>query len=211
MGEGARVESIESIRAFRAALVKFAETALVALDDAEGDLSRTLNWLEGEQRVYWQSQIRQRAQVAARAKEALRMKQMFKDSSGRTQSAVDEEKALALAMRRLAEAEQKLAAVKKWTLRLQKEILNYKGQVQRFSTTLGSDVPTAVARLDQISGLLEQYVSLRPEAGGPSQEQIAALAQAIGEAPASMARPVDEDKPDGEEEPADENGINKGA
>lgn len=189
MAEGARVESIESIRAFRVALIKFAETASVAVDDAEADLTRTLMWLETEQRTYWQNEIRKRAELVERAKEAVRMKKVFKDSSGRTASAVDEEKALALAQRRLAEALGKLEAVKKWTGRLRKEILNYKGLVQRLVTSLQTDVPMGVAQLDQISALLNQYVSLRPGAGGPSSEQIEALTKAMGETVGgSMAR-----------------------
>ncbi len=192
MAQGARVESIETIRAFRVALVKFAEAANTALDDADGDLSRTLNWLQSEQLMHWQTQVRQRAELVSRAKEAVRMKKLFKDSSGRPQSAIDEEKALAVAQRRYVEAEQKVVAVKKYANRLQKEILAYKGQVQRFSTTVQSDVPTAVARLDQISDILDRYVNLNPDAGGPSSEQVAAIARAAREIESSMVRPAEE-------------------
>ena len=60
-------------------------------------------WLEREQQQHWTTQIRKRTEIVGRCKEAVRMKKLFKDSSGRTQSALDEEKALAIALKRLAE------------------------------------------------------------------------------------------------------------
>ena len=73
MSEGARVESIDALKHFRVALFKFQEAANAALADAEGDLSSTLNWLENEQYMFWQNQIRKRHELLERAKEAVRM------------------------------------------------------------------------------------------------------------------------------------------
>jgi len=72
----ARVESVETIAAFKGALLKFAEAANVALADAEGELSRTEVWLEGEQRTHWHSQVRKCTEAVGRAKEAVRMKKL---------------------------------------------------------------------------------------------------------------------------------------
>jgi hypothetical protein len=162
VAEGARVESIDALKHFRVALFKFQESANSALADAEGDLHSTLTWLENEQYMFWQNQIRKRHDLLERAKEALRMKKLFKDSSGRTPSAVEEEKAMLLAKRRLEEAEEKFNNVKKYTRVLQREIQTYKGSVQRFATTVQSDLPVAVAMLDSHVTTLEQYVMLAP-------------------------------------------------
>ena len=160
MSEQARVESIDSIKLFRRALFKFAEGALTALGDAESEPLRVLMWLETEQTTYWQGQLRKRTELVARCKEAVRMKTLFKDSTGRTPSAIDEQKALQAALRKLQEAEEKVIAVKRYTQKLQKEILLYKGQVQRFATTVQSDVPVWAAKLDAMVGKLEEYVAL---------------------------------------------------
>src|SRR5690554_528439 len=104
MAESARVESIEALKLFKRALWKFQESAGVALGEAEAEISRVLMWLENEQRSYWIGQVRNRQEAVAKAKEALRMKQVFKSSTGGRQSDVDEQKALQLALRRLAEA-----------------------------------------------------------------------------------------------------------
>jgi hypothetical protein len=159
----ARVESVDAIKAFRRALFKFAEAANSALTDAEADAVGTYRWLETEQRSYWQNNVRKATELVSRCEEAVRQKKIFKDSAGRQQSAVDEEKALAKARRMKELAEEKLEHVRKHTPRLQREIMLYKGQVQRFATFVASDIPTAAAKLDKIVATLEAYVMLQAQ------------------------------------------------
>ena len=189
---GARVDSIESLKHFRIALWKFAEAANVALGDAEGEIQRTVMWLQTEQQQFWQTQIRKRHEIVNRCKDAVRQKKLFKDSTGRTQSALDEEKALAIAQKRLADAEQKLINTRRHSLKLQKEMHLYKGSVQRFTTTVFSDIPTAVAKLDQMVQTLEEYVSLTA-VGGMADSGMTAAPGGGGFAPvgdgSTMARP----------------------
>jgi uncharacterized protein YifE (UPF0438 family) len=162
MSEVVRVESIDALKHFRIALFKFQEAANAALMDAESEMIGVLRWLENEQLSHWQSQIRKRHDLLERAKEALRMKKLFKDSSGRTPSAVEEEKAVRVCTARLEEAQSKLAATKKYSRVLQREIQVYRGSVQRFATTVQADIPVAVATLDSLVQALEAYVALAP-------------------------------------------------
>jgi hypothetical protein len=207
----ARVQSIEAVKRFKIALVKFTETAGVALASAEGGLQRTLLWLQTEQLQHWTDQLRKRTELLARANEALRQKKNFKDASGRTPYAMDEEKAVAIAKRRLEEAEQKIQAVRKYARRLEKEIGNYKGAVQRFASTVESDIPRATEKLERLHAQLDAYVSLQaPEAaaaiaaGSESSDQ----GPFAGEEVPSMARP----EPDAaREKGASESAPEKGA
>ncbi len=174
MAKGARVESLDVFRQLRSALVKFAEASIAALGDAESEMQRLQMWVENEQSTYWQGQLRKRQAALVKAKEALRQKQLFKDVTGARQSYVDEEKAVASAMRQVQEAEQKLVNVKRWTRQLEKEINLYKGSVQRFSTSVYVDVPSAVAKLDRLGATLQGYLAVAPEnvastAEGPDQ------------------------------------------
>jgi predicted nucleic acid-binding Zn-ribbon protein len=165
----AKVGSIDALRMFRAAMLKFAEGANVALADAEGEISRTMSWLEGEQEVHWRGELRKRSEIVNRCKDAVRQKKLYKDSTGRQQSAVDEEKALAVAQRRLAEAEQKLQNVRRSRARLRKEIDQYKGLVQRLATSVQHDLPVAAARLEKMMMSLEAYVELAaPDTEAPA-------------------------------------------
>jgi hypothetical protein len=167
MGE-ARVESIDAIKAFRLAWLKFAEAANVALTEAEADAAATLRWLEAEQRTYWQNNVRKTTDLVSRCEEALRQKRIFKDASGRTPSAVDEEKALAKAKRMKEVAEEKLENVRRYAPRLSREIMLYKGQVARLGTFVAADIPTGAAKLAKIVSTLEAYLALQAGDGAPS-------------------------------------------
>ena len=72
MSNPARVESIEALKMFRRAIIKFVEAANVALGDAESEMQRRLNWLENEQDSYWQGQIRKRQEEVSKCKDAVR-------------------------------------------------------------------------------------------------------------------------------------------
>jgi hypothetical protein len=174
MSTGARVESLDAIKHFRSRILKFAEIASNALGEAEGEMHRTLVWLETEARTYWQHQLRVRYEAVVKAKEAVRMKKLYKDATGSRQSAVDEERDLQKAQRALEVAEHKAAAVKRNAARLTKEIQLYRGGVQRLATTVQVDVPNAGNRLKTLLGALETYVALAPETVGSTAEQTSA-------------------------------------
>ncbi len=190
MSETARIESIGELRAFRVALMKFVEACDVALGDAESDMQRTYNWLERDQISYWNGQLAKRHEMVTRAKEAVRMKKLFKSPTGATQSVVEEEKALRVAIRTQEEAEQKIVACKQWARRLQKEIMMYKGGVTRLTSVLGGDIPTALAKLDAMAGSLEAYATLAAGAGGAGSGAGATEAFS-GVAGGSMSRSAD--------------------
>jgi hypothetical protein len=194
---GARVHSVDALKHFRVALIKFAEAANAALGDSDAEVQRTLMWLQGEQQQFWTGQIRKRHEKVNQCKDAVRQKKLYKDSTGSTQSAVDEEKALAIAQKRLAEAEQKLANTKRHALRLQKEIHMYKGAVQRLSTQVTAELPNAVASLDRMVAALEAYLTLTA-AGGAAEWNPPPLDGGVASSPEgdSMARaePAEEGK-----------------
>jgi hypothetical protein len=181
----ANVESVDALRAFRRALIKFAEAANVAITEAEADAQGTYRWLESEQRMHWATEVRKASDLVSRCEEALRQKRIFKDSSGRTPSAVDEEKALSKAKRIKEHAEERFENVRRYTPRLNREILLFKGQIQRLATFLASDIPHALASLDKMVGTLEAYTTLAPT-------------EAVSAAPATQ--PAPEPSPPADEE-----------
>jgi hypothetical protein len=192
----ARVDDIEVLKMFRAQLFKFAEAANVALGDSESEIHRTIGWLDNEQQQHWVSLHRKRQGLLAQAQEKLRMKKIFTDSTGSRQSTIDEEKAVQKAIKAVEEAARKIVAVKQWSRRLQKELLMYKGQTQRFATSTSVDIPLAATVLGNMIVRLETYASLAPEnarSGVGTAESTAAggagggMARAIGGDAASIA------------------------
>ena len=197
MADGARVQDLDAIRGFRVALIKFIESSSAALIDAEGEIVKRISWCEGEQQVFWQHNIRKLQDLISQLKEQIRMKKLFKDSSGRTVSAFDEEKKLRAAQAKLEMAEQKLMNCRKWAKQLQREQLMYRGGVQRLQTMLTSDLVTGIATLDRIVAQLDQYLA----AGAPEL----AGSDAVGLVPPTqMARSADREVPTVDGEKLDE-------
>ncbi|MDB5328631.1 MAG: hypothetical protein JWM57_4200 [Phycisphaerales bacterium] len=184
MAEGAKVQDLDVIRSFRASMIKFIEASNAALTDGESDLTRRQAWCEGEQTSFWNHQIKKLNELIMQLKEAIRGKQIFRDSTGRTQSAFDEQKKLRAAQARLELAEQKLANCRRWGKQLQREHLNYRGGVQRLQTMLSSDLVNSVATLETILTQLDAYLS----AGAPSL----ATSEASPTPPSEMRRSPDE-------------------
>jgi len=168
MPQGANVDDIDMFRTMKVGLIKFRQSVEAALINADSQTTRVLHWLEGEQLSYWTSQIRKRQEHVTRCKEAIRAKKLFKDSSGRTPSAFQEEKALQAAINALAHAEVKLANTKSSIPKLQKEIENYRSGVQALGAALVSDIPKAIALLERLSLTLQEYVTLDSQAGTDS-------------------------------------------
>ena len=183
MAEGARIYSVDAVRMFRAALIKYAETGNVALTSADGDVDRVMGWLERDQTSYWTGQVRKRHEMVVRCEDAVRQKRLFKGADGGVQSVVDEMKALGVAKRREEEAVHKVAAVKKAILVLRKEGQLYKGRVMKLGTTMASDIPKAVHRLDRMMEQVESYLSVQTKGKGLDP----AAAGSIGQMVASLA------------------------
>src|SRR4051812_25206609 len=212
MSNPAHVESIDALKMFRRAIIKFAEAAMVALGDAESEMQRRLNWLENEQDSHWQGQIRKRQEEVSKCRDAVRQKKIFKDFAGRTPAADQEEKALRLAMARLEDAERKLAAVRKYAKKLPREIEVYKGSVQRFATTVQSDLPTAAGKLDAMIRKLEEYTAIGPaaatssavlgEEGGTVESGSASMARGEGELMEKEEQPAEQ--PENQDQKASE-------
>lgn len=185
----ARVQSIDALKDFRVVLCKFSETARSVLGDVESELGKILNWLETEQPAYWQGQIRHRTEFVAKAKQAVLIKKFTRHVDGTQGSAIEEEKALKIAQARLEEASLKLDFVHRYARELQKEILLYKGQVQRFSTVIGTEIPRAVNLLDRLATTLDAYLAVAPAAGDRAVDFVGSVVVPGDEVSGGMARP----------------------
>ena len=166
MANYARVESIESLKALRASVLKFIESADRATMEADAEIDHALGWVCRDQSSYWRGQIRRRGEGVRRAKEDLSRKRMSFTASGSPPSTIDEDKALARAHRALDEAEQKARAVKGWALRIEKERTVYKGLTGPIRSLLGSELPRGVRELDGMLTSLEAYLALETPQGG---------------------------------------------
>jgi hypothetical protein len=178
MALGANVQSIEALKAFRVALCKFVEAARSALGEADADLQRHGFWLSDDRRRHWQSEIRKRDEKHRQAKMALLEKKLQASAMGGRLSCVDEEKAVALAQRRLEEAHLRSANTIRWIRRLEEQVFEYKGLLQAMNHALDVDVANGLAWLDRMTESLEAYVALAPPTAPPPQaEELPSIAR----------------------------------
>jgi len=188
MSSPARVHSIEALQDFRAALGEFAQKVSTALESAEMEIQRTLQWLKLDQQRYWKVQIRHRSEVYTQATLALKRKQHLEKSPlGGAYSYIDERRAVATAKSRLEEAQTKYQNVRHWIVHLEEEAYTYKAAVRSLLNVVEIDVPNARSDLDAMTAALERYLSVATpgeEQSGESTEQTA-----------EMARPKQESQP----------------
>jgi hypothetical protein len=171
MGEFAAIESFEALQRLRIALCRFAEQVGAALDEAEAELQRTGFWVKQEQSGFWKREGDKRAELLARAKSALSRKKLQTTALGGRAACDEEEKALAIAMRRVEEARQKAANVRRWSRRLDDEVFAYQAVASGMSQTLAIEIPNALTQLDNMLAALEAYVaSTAPELQGSLAE-----------------------------------------
>lgn len=194
MSQEARVGSVLVLKQLRASLGIFADTAATALEEASAEIQRTRQWLDDDRYRHWKTQVQARTERFAQAKIALKQKEVFDRTLGGTPSScVDERKALKIAESRLREAEYKLSRVKAWSLRIEKELSDYRGATQRLLSALEAEIPSARARLDNMIDSLEAYLALAPpEMPGTATEKVELDPMRLGEIPApSPAEDVD--------------------
>jgi len=202
----ASITDTQELLRFRAKLVKFADELRVALSDADGEVQRTLAWLEGEAPNHWQRQIRKLHEQAQQTKAVIRDKKLSKTPSGAAPSTAIEEKQLRLIVQKHEEAQQKLANCKRWRHLLDKEVLAYRGTARRAPGVVETTIPAATAELDRAASALDQYAALAaPQTPGPNDApseagSVARPRDAIGPEPTD-AQADATDAPDDTEEP----------
>ena len=151
------ISSVDNLKEFRVGLVKAREALKASLSETEADIQRFKVWLTNDQVKYWESAYRKRQEQYQVARLELQRKKNEKTMLGNRRSFVDEEKAFQKAKFQLEEAEQKLKAVKRWAIVLEKEIFNYKGSVQGLSEMVNDDLPKACGNLEAMIISLEKY------------------------------------------------------
>lgn len=157
MAQSAHIESLDALKRFRVALVRFAESVGIGLDEADAEVQRTEMWLKQEQPAHWKHQVSVRTELYTRAKSALARKKLQTSGLNNRPSCVDELKALAAAERALEEARHKQAEVRRWSRLFEQEAFNYAGAVQRLRTATQGGLPRALAHLDAMIEAIEAY------------------------------------------------------
>lgn len=162
MNQGMYVQSTAAIDGVRAALVAFQTEASQGLASALNEARRFADWLKHEQLAYWKHELRRREELVAEAKSDLHRCLSATIDPRRTPSCLQEKKLLAAAKRRLEEAEQKLAAVRRWIPLIDQAITEFTARCEPLSTYLTSGVANSLAELDRSLAQIAAYLAAAP-------------------------------------------------
>jgi len=191
MSSGARVQSVDALERFRAALGVFREEAGVTLGEVAAELTRFSDWLEHDQLDYWKHELRRREDQVVEARLDLSRCLSATLDPQRTPSCHDEKKRLQRAKERVVAAETRLGAVRHWIGQVRQAVIEYRGRTEALAAALESDIPVAAAQLDRLMARIDDYLSitLTPAPSAPP------LAANTGVYPAAGATLVHELQP----------------
>jgi hypothetical protein len=164
-GGPANINSPEVIRRFRARFIEFDADCRRALEGSRSEVSRIEEWLRREQTAYWKAQLRKREEAVEKAKRDYSSALHNDGGFQGKKSAVDEKKALNKALQLKAEAEAKLAAIKRWLMTIEKEVADVYGACLSMASLLDAVTPRAITRLDAMLDSLDDY--MRPGGAAP--------------------------------------------
>jgi len=160
MAENAHVTSLDALESFRSGLIVYLSKTRPLIEDACDDVGRTRQWLQGEQRVHWENQVRQRTKKLEAAQQAL----FSAGLSNLREPTMTERNAVAKAKRALDEAVEKLRVVKRWSMEFDTRAEPLVKQLEHLRTVLASDMPKAVLHLGQLIKTLDAYAGISPSA-----------------------------------------------
>jgi hypothetical protein len=159
MSESANVQSIEAIRDFEGALMKFYDVASRSTSNMQQQSQKMLQWLELDRPVFWKRQVELSHQRLAEARGRLTQCMMRRTGDFKP-SCFDEKKAMAKAKNDLEFARGQIQVVKKWSVKARRESEEFSGRQAQLSRLLEGDVPRMCALLQRIVSKLETYASI---------------------------------------------------
>ena len=161
MPQRANITSVDAIQEFRTHLLVFLSKARPALDEAGGEVLRLRNWLQNEQRNYWDGLLRRRRRKLEEAEAALFGARLstFQDVSAAQQAAVHK------ARREVNEAEEKLRTIKRWERDFENRTEPLLKQQEKLNNVLAMDVPNAASYLSEMVDTLLKYAGVVTPAG----------------------------------------------
>lgn len=159
MADQARVTSFDALESFRTNLILFLNKARLRLDEVGGEIRRTRGWLQSDQRLHWEGEIRRRRRTLDQAEQELLNARMssFRDNYSVEMMAVRRAKLAC------SEAEEKLQNVKRWSRNYESSIAPLAKKLESLRGVLDHELPKAISYLLRTQEALESYA----ETGAP--------------------------------------------
>ncbi|NDC62574.1 MAG: hypothetical protein EBZ59_00980 [Planctomycetia bacterium] len=184
----ADIKSIDTLAFVKAAIASFAHETGQSVAEVELDGRRAVDWITVDQAAYWKAEMRRAADLVNKAIKDLEHCRTYKKVGDNTPACIEEKKALTKARERLARAERKAEAVRRWTPVVQQQFRETCVRLVRFREVIDVDCPRSMARLEQMLRALDAYTS------AASPRSAAAAGSSAGTQ--SVVRQAEDDSPD---------------
>lgn len=158
MSRTANVQSIQTLKDFKLAMIEFAEDARNALSSVDMDLRKMRDFLERDQLGYWQMQVKRRNEEVMQARSDLHRRKISQQGSDAVSDS-EQKEALREATRRLRVAEDKVALIRKLIPQLHHAIAEYHSHSQPLGDHLSGGFERSLSVLERMVLALEAYVA----------------------------------------------------
>lgn len=164
MGTQARVTSADALDSFRASLVIFSTKARQSVDSVRDRIHRLRIWLQTDQRMHWQNEIRRGRRALDQAQQELYSARL----SGLADTVTVREIAVRKAKATVETAEEKLRNVVKWSRNLDVLADPLMKRLDAFREFIDHEMPEAIALLYRTREILDAYAERAPVGGKPA-------------------------------------------
>lgn len=154
----ADVTSIEALTAFRGHFIKFLSEAGLALDQASEDITRTRVWLQNDQRLHWEREVRRSRAEQDQARQQLQSARLLADIRSKDFA----ERAYRRAVQACQHAEAKLVCVRHEARRYNSVVEPKLKELDALRQILTDTGPRATAFLAGVVEALQDYAETAP-------------------------------------------------
>jgi hypothetical protein len=189
MSTQADVKSLDTLSFVKAALASYAHETGQAIAEVELEGRRAVDYITVDMAAYWKAEVRRCNDLVNQAIKDLEHCRAFKKVGDNTPSCVEEKKNLDKARAKLANAERKAEAVRRWTPVVLQQYRETCVRLVHFREVIDVDCPKAIARVERMLRSLEAYretSSPRPATAGGAGGT-AAVTRQSDEEPAAAA------------------------
>lgn len=157
MSTQADVKSIDTLAYVKAALASYAHETGQALAEVELEGRRAVDYITVDRAAYWKAEVRRCNDLVNQAIKDLEHCRAFKKVGDNQPSCIEEKKNLEKARAKLANAEQKAEAVRRWTPVVLQQFRETCVRLVHFREVIDVDCPKAIARIERMLKSLDAY------------------------------------------------------
>jgi hypothetical protein len=170
MSTQADVKSFDTLAFVKAALAAYAHETGGAMDEIELEARKAVDYITVDRAAHWKAEVRRCGELVNDAIKNLEHCRAFKKVGDNQPSCAEEKKALEKARAKLADAERKAEAVRRWTPIVLQQFRETCVRLVHFREVVDVDCPVAIARVEKMLRSLEAYGQVSSPRPGPAAD-----------------------------------------